>query len=195
MEKIYYENKNFKNLKFKNYILKNTEFINCSFTNCTFEDCKLIATSFSDCSFDKCIILNIKTDGNSQIQETDFTKCQLTGIQWSELSPDYGFADPIRRLKECHLKYNTFSNMTFRKFDFSKNEIYDSMFAKCNLTECKFKQCKLDRTEFLECNLKKSDFRSASNYQIDIMTCALIGARFSIPEVLDLLNVLKIKID
>ena len=83
----------------------------------------------------------------------------------------------------------------FSNFDFSKNEIYDSMFAKCNLTECKFKQCKLDRTEFLECDQKKSDFRSASNYQIDIMTCTLIGARFSIPEVLDLLNVLKIKID
>jgi fluoroquinolone resistance protein len=195
VKKLNYAAKEFENLKFKKHIFKNLKFKNCTFKNCIFEDCKLIQTSFSNCSFYNCIILNIKTAGDSKIEDTDFIECQLTGIHWSELLPDFRVADPIRKLEKCHLKYNTFVEMVFKKFDFSNNEIYDSMFAKSQLTECKFHQCKLDRTEFLESNLKKSDFRGASAYKIDIMTCVLNGAKFSFPEVINLLDVLKIEVE
>ena len=53
----------------------------------------------------------------------------------------------------------------------------------------------LEETEFLESNLQKADFRNATEYKIDIMTCNLKGARFSFPEAINLLNVLKVKID
>ena len=82
-----YEDKEFKNLKLKNETLENLSFINCSFVNCTFEDCKLIRTSFSDCSFYKCVISNIKTPGNSHIEDTEITECQLTGIYWMSSFP------------------------------------------------------------------------------------------------------------
>ena len=190
-----YEDKEFKNLKLKNETLEKLSFINCSFVNCTFEDCKLIRTSFSDSSFYKCVISNIKTPGNSHIEDTEITECQLTGIYWNELLPDFKFADPISRLENCYLKYNTFSDMIFKKFSFSGNTFSNSMFAKCQLTECLFNQCKLEETEFLESNLQKADFRNATEYKIDIMTCNLKGARFSFPEAINLLNVLKVKID
>ena len=41
------------------------------------------------------------------------------------------FPDPIHTLKESSLKYNTFTEMNFNRFDFSDgNEIVGSMFAK-----------------------------------------------------------------
>lgn len=193
--KNYYEDKEFKNLKFKNKVFEKFRFINCSFVNCTFEDCKLIKTSFSDCSFYKCVISNLKTSGNSQIQDTEFRECQLAGIYWNELLSDSRFADPISKLENCYLKYNTFSDMVFKNFSFSGNTIANSMFAKCQLIECQFNQCKLEGTEFLESNLQKSDFKNATDYQIDIITCNLKDAEFSFPEVVNLLNILKVKID
>ena len=50
------------------------------------------------------------------------------------------FPDPIHTLKECSLKYNTFTEMNFNRFDFSDgNEIVGSMFAKCEMQLANFK--------------------------------------------------------
>ncbi len=190
-----YEERTFENLKLSGELFKKYKFTGCRFINCSFEDCELNQCSFSSCVFEKCQIISLKANNDSQIQFTEFVSCQLIGINWEDLLPSVKFANPIKKMTGCILKYNTFSKINFRKFTFSSNEIYDSMFAECQLTESNFTSCKLDKTEFFKCNLQKSDFREANGYQIDIMTCRMANAVFSFPEVINLLNGLGIQID
>lgn len=70
-------------------------------------------------------------------------------IEWAPLMSNGAFPDPIHTLKECSLKYNTFTEMNFNRFDFSDgNEIVGSMFAKCEMQLANFKGVELHETEF-----------------------------------------------
>lgn len=57
-----------------------------------------------------------------------------------------------------------------------------------------FKGTELHETEFYQCDLRKADFRDAAGYKVDILDCRLNGAKFSLPEAVNLLADLKIKL-
>ncbi|MBA4699180.1 MAG: pentapeptide repeat-containing protein [Ruminococcus sp.] len=194
MEQKYYEDQTFENLKLDGKVITDCEFVDCKFINCTFENFHLSRSTLSGCIFQKCSIISLKAK-YSQIRFAEFENCNLVGIHWNELLPAGKLSKPISVFRECHLKYNTFSEMSFVRFNFSNSEITDSMFAKCELMESNFSKCKLDGTEFFECDMRKSNFHESSGYQIDIFTSKLKGAKFSFPEVISLLNGLGIKID
>lgn len=194
MEEKYYESQTFENLKLDGEIIENCEFVDCKFINCTFENCKIFKCSLSECVFYRCSIISLEAE-YSHIQFAEFECCNLVGVNWNELLPVGKLSKPISKLLECHLKYNTFTEMTFVKFDFSGSEISDSMFAKCKLTESNFSKCRLDRTEFFECDMRNANFYEALGYKVDIFTSKLKGAKFSFPEVVNLLSGLGIKID
>lgn len=195
MKENYYENEEFINLIFADETFEKYRFIDCKFFNCTIECCKLVKSVFSGCEFQQCRILNLKAESNSQLQRAKFSECQLIGVNWNELSSVSKLGNSIKSLHNCRLKYNTFTAMNFKKFDFSMNEITDSMFAECVLTESKFKRCSLERTEFFKSDLREADFREASGYQIDIMSCKMDNSKFSFPEAIILLNSLRVKIE
>ena len=107
---------------------------------------------------------------------------------------DGAFADPIESLRDCRLKYNTFTEMNLTKFKFSGSVIQRSMFAKCNLVSADFEKCDLLDTEFFQCDMRKANFKEASGYKVDIFGCKLQDAKFSLPEAVSLLGDLKIKL-
>ena len=47
----------------------------------------------------------------SSVQSLDFEDCRLNEIEWAPLMSHGAFPDPIHTLKECSLKYNTFTEM------------------------------------------------------------------------------------
>jgi uncharacterized protein YjbI with pentapeptide repeats len=194
MDEKYYEEHTFENIVLEGESLEDYEFIDCEFTDCAIENCKLINCTFSGCRFYNCKVNSLESE-DSKIKYSEFTACHFVSVNWSELLPEGRFAEPISKLKDCRLKYNTFTGMAFPKFDFTGSEILESMFAECELTESSFKGCKLDKTEFFRCDIRKADFREASGYQIDIIDNKMKGARFSFPEVVSLLDGLGIKID
>lgn len=189
-----FDNEKFENLKLEEKTFERNEFIDCEFINCTFDTCKINFCKFNGCRFVKCTVISLKSE-YSTAQFTEFENCNLIGVNWNKLLPSKRFAEPIKSLQNCRLKYNYFTRMNLTHFDFSDIEITDSMFSECTLTESSFKNCILNKTEFFQCDLKKADFRDASGYQIDVMTNKLKGARFSFPEVVNLLNSLELKID
>lgn len=170
------------------------EFVDCLFENCTFENCKMDRCRFTDCTFIGCSILNLQSDRTS-MTGSKFAHCDLTGINWGDFVAGGGYLIPIEQLEHCRLKYNQFVEINFAKFDFSTSSITGSMFADCNLSASNFSKCELDRTEFFRCNLSKADFRLAAGYQIDISANQIKGAKFSFPEVVNLLNGLGIIIE
>ncbi len=190
----YQESLCFQDMELSNEELTDLEFVDCLFENCTLENCRIDRCHFADCTFIGCSILNLKSD-RSSMTGSKFAHCDLTGINWGDLMSGGGFLIPIDQLEHCRLKYNQFVEMNFVKFDFSTNSITGSMFADCNLTSGNFSKCELDRTEFFRCNLSGADFRLAAGYQIDISANQLKGAKFSFPEVVNLLNNLGIVIE
>lgn len=190
----YYEYRNFENIKMENERIEDYEFYDCSFRNCTFGECMLKRCSFIECKFYNCSIISLQAEF-SQIKYTEFEKCNLIGISWHALLPAGNIAEPISRLKECILKYASFIDMNFRKFNFSFNTIQDSAFDECNLMESSFKGCRLEATQFSRCDIRKADFREATGYQISITTNKMKEAKFSFPEVIGLLGELNIKVE
>lgn len=189
----YQDNEIFKNINIQNEKIVDIEFVDCTFENCNIENCVVEDCKFTDCAFLNCKIANLSSEHNSMM-DSNFKKCILIGINWNTFFGG-GYIMPINELSECHLKYNNFVEMNFDKFDFSQNFIISSMFADCSLVESNFVDCKLDNTEFFRCDLSKSNFKGALGYLIDISTNKLKGAKFSFPEVVNLLNGIGIVID
>lgn len=189
-----YENRCFIGLDLVETSMSYCDFADCKFIDCTFENIQLISCSFLDCVFTNCRFINVSGQ-RSTMRSSQFTDCYLTTISWNHWSPGSNFYDSFTSLKNCHLKYNQFTEMNLNKFNFSGCEIIDSLFGDCKLASSSFKGCKLERTEFFRCDLSKADFRDATGYHVDILSSKLKGAKFSFPEVVNLLDSLGIKIE
>ncbi|MCI8992438.1 MAG: pentapeptide repeat-containing protein [Eubacterium sp.] len=191
----YYEEQVIKDRKYQNITKEQYQFIDCTFENCSFEDCKITGCVFVNCKFYNCNIISL-TSKHSEIKNAAFHKCNLIGLHcWNELLPVGKYAHSIDKLENCHLKYNSFIEMSFRKFDFSSNMIQESIFEKCDLQESNFMDCRLEATQFFRCDIRNADFRDAKGYAIDILTNKIKQAKFSYPEVMSLLTSLEIEID
>jgi len=78
-------------------------------------------------------------------------------------------------------------------------------FIKCNVKECYFLNTNLSSSdfsgsdlllsEFNDCNLSKCDFSNATNYSFDLKKNVVKGAKFSVPEVMELLRYFEIEIE
>ena len=173
----YREGERFSHLDFTEETFYDCDFSDCTFIDCTFENCKLDHSVLSECQFIRCTITGLKTT-MSRAKFTELQNCTLNNIDWLSLQGDGSFADPIEKLQDCRLKYNTFTEMNLTKFNFAGNEIQRSM---------------LD-TEFYQCDMRKANFKEASGYKVDIFGCKLQDAKFSLPEAVSLLGDLRIKL-
>lgn len=188
------ENICFQGEDLKDITVSGTEFTDCIFEYCTIDGAAIINCSFTDCTFIHCHISNL-TVKHSSVNNLEFVSCCLSGIRWKEWSLSGSYIRPIRKMEDSQLKYNIFEEINFNKFDFSGNAMIASMFAGCQLSGSQFQNCQLDRTEFFRCDLKKADFRHATGYAIDLSTNEIKGAKFSFPEVVNLLGSLDIVIE
>jgi uncharacterized protein YjbI with pentapeptide repeats len=68
-------------------------------------------------------------------------------------------------------------------------------FIETDLSSGDFKDTDFEKSVFFKTNLTDTDFRGAINYSIDVNTCNLKKARFSLPEALSLLYNLDIVVE
>jgi fluoroquinolone resistance protein len=194
MTERYCEGERFTGLSFAGEVFESCDFADCVFVDCSFTKCELDHTTLNECRFVRCEITGLRSVSSS-VQSLDFEDCRLQEIEWAPLLSSGAFPDPIHTLKDCSLKYNTFTEMNFNRFDFSNgNEIVGSMFAKCEMQLVNLKGTELHETEFYQCDLRKADFRDATGYKVDILGSRLKDAKFSLPEAVNLLADLKIKL-
>lgn len=106
----YREGERFSHLDFTEETFYDCDFSDCTFIDCTFENCKLDHSVLSECQFIRCTITGLKTT-MSRAKFTEFQNCTLNNIDWLSLQGDGSFADPIEKLQDCRLKYNTFTEM------------------------------------------------------------------------------------
>lgn len=185
----YYDNKDFTNLLINSEEYSDIEFECCTFTNCTFEESLLNYASFTECTFTNCNVRNMKFR-NCEMHNCEFYSCNLIGINWDDFTnaDRSGLVTPIDKIEKCVFKFNTFAGLGFVKFNFAGSQILESNFLSCNLKEAKFNSCNLTGTAFTECDCSKADFRNSYGWNIPLTTNAVKGAKFSFPEVVNLLN-------
>ncbi len=190
----YYEGECFESLRLSGETLSGGEFVDCEFRACSFEELQLLRCSFRECRFLSCTISQVKTR-SSELKYCEFEDCTVLGLNWALLKPDGPFGEPIEKMKNCRIRYGSFSSMNFKKFNFSASALTHCTFADCDLSESDLRSCELTDTEFFRCDLRKADFRHAGGFIIDVNNNRLQGARFTYPEVLDLLDGLGIRIE
>lgn len=189
-----YENKQYENLVIDTSQIKKHKYIDCTFVNCNFSNLELIETEIINCTFTNCK-LNSLVSKNSFIKNATFTNSDIVVIDWNSFLAKSTINNLFYEIRNCNLVYNNFIKLNLNKFSFNNNVILKSLFEETNLVGSKFLNCHLEGTQFLNSNLANSDLSSATDYYIDIKTCNLKKAKFSFPEVTNLLNSLEIIIN
>lgn len=189
-----YENEIFKERQYEFDTIQDCIFIDCTFEKCIVSDMKFVHCSFKGCHFINCSAMNLEFK-YTQAGNNEFENCMLMGINWTELLIDRAIFLPFSVFSDCTLKYNGFYGLNLKQFHFNTNNIIGSFFEECNIEKGQFRYCNLKDTSFSNNNLKGADFRDAKDYVISIETNQIKKAKFSYPEVLNLLKTLDILIE
>ena len=87
-----------------------------------------------------------------------------------------------------------FPQVKIKKTIFKKSQFYEADFAECDLTNCIFENCDFTRATFENTNIEKADFRTSFNYSMDPEINRIKKAKFSLPNVIGLLDKYDIEI-
>jgi uncharacterized protein YjbI with pentapeptide repeats len=169
------------------------------FEDCTFDDCTFDATTFENCTFRNCLFIRcafvMPAARNTDMRFCDFKKCVLLGVSFMSFVNDEHIRKPVNSIEDSRLTNCLFHDMSFPGHDFSSNKFSKCEFSECRLRGAVFRGCILGGTSFSNSDLREADFRGSEGYAIDIFNDKLRGARFSLPEAMDLLAALDIKIE
>lgn len=172
-------------------------FEDCFFSKCRFTELVVKNCQFSGCRFEDCKISAPKFRG-SQMLSCDFSHCDLSGVDWSALLDErkrkMGFL-PFDSLTGCSLRHCVFFGLDLKEFDFSSADLSGSFFDDCQLEKANFSGCQLADVSFSQNNLMGADFRGATNYLFSLEGNRVKGARFSLPEAVNLLSALGVIVE
>jgi uncharacterized protein YjbI with pentapeptide repeats len=93
------------------------------------------------------------------------------------------------------MDYSVFQALKLESCSFINCSLKSADFSGSFLKNTSFSQSDLEGTVFNGCDLQKADLRQAVNYHIDVEHTLIKGAKFSIPQVLALLNSFEIEIE
>lgn len=166
------------------------EFEQCTFTDCVMSRAKLDEAKFIECQFDRCD-LSMASIHQSSWQEIRFNNCKLLGLRFDTCNSfmlDLEFVG-------CQLDFCGFESMKFKHLQFQDCTLVEADFTLTDLRKVKFQKCDLTRAVFQRTLLENADFRTAIGFSIDPEQNFLTGAKFSMPEVLRLLDKYHLDID
>ncbi len=180
MEQQYLLSMEFQNEYFESQIFKDIDLSDVSFKN----------SKFIDCAFENCNLSNVDLD-NTRFQDIKFKNCKVLGLDLSKCNDfilSFGFEDSF-------ISLSVFSYLNLENTNFSNCQIYDCDFVSTNLTKTNFENSDLKNSHFQNANLSFASFKNARNYDIDPNNNFLRKTKFSVPEVISLLNVYDIELE
>ena len=102
---------------------------------------------------------------------------------------------PFDSLSGCSLRHCVFFGLDLKSFNFSRTDLSGSVFDGCHLEEASFQECRLGGASFAQNDLSGADFRGAEEYFFSLESNRVKGARFSLPEAVNLLSALGVVIE
>jgi fluoroquinolone resistance protein len=161
-------------------------FEECEFDGCSFINCKLAKCKFLNCRFKDCVLSAINPM-ESHFVEVKFSDSKVIGCDWTRTHriEDLEFSG-------CQINYSNFKLLKVPGLKLINCEAKEVDFIETDLSRGIFKNTDFENSRFSKTNLTLADFRGARNYNIDVKNNILKKTRFSLPEVLSLLNGLDI---
>ena len=189
MEKIYINDKRFEKIDFNPSNLSIGEYENCVFFQCDFSASSFSQIEFISCEFEECNLSNVALKKTS-LKDVRFKNCKMLGLHFEDCNP---FLFKIS-IDSCMLNLSAFYQSKLKNTQFKKSSLHEVDFTEAVLTQSNFSDCDLLHANFDRTNLEKSDFRTSYNYTFDPDKNNIKKAKFSIPEVIGLLNKYDIQI-
>lgn len=190
MQEIFETDQTYTGINFAETPLPKGEYDGCQFTNCEFGNANLTAVRFTDCSFTGCN-LSLASLAKTAFQDIVFKDCKMLGLRFDQCS---GFGLSFR-FDNCILHHSSFFGTKIKGTVFKNAQLQETDFTDADLSGAVFDNCDLARAVFENTLLLKADFRTAFHYSIDPEKVRLKGARFSLPEVIGLLDKYDIRIE
>jgi len=182
-------NKTYNKEHFHNIDEESIEIEKSEFTGCRFENCNLTKSSFNKCIFENCSFtkcnLSICHFKKSSLVDYKFDNSKLLGIDWSEFSTKIGLG---LNCKFCDLSYSTFLNTDISNSKFIECKLFEVDFTHATIVKGDFTGSNFERAIIVNTNLKEADFSKAYNYYFNLKDNIVKKAKFTQPEVLNLLK-------
>jgi len=174
-------------------LCENAKIIDSEFTDCYFANCKFFQVNFFNCKFHNCIFENCNLASisikHTSFSNVKFSDTKLTGIHWSEASV------PIDAIfRSCLMDYSSFIGVDLRKTELFGCQLKSVDFTETNLSKSNCRYSDFTGARFINTNLEYTDFIGATNYSIHPSGNKIRKAKFSLPDVLSLLDVYDIVI-
>ena len=190
MQQKYFYEKIFNKIDFTKTPVPKGEYEECTFSNCDFSSADLSEIKFIETEFIDCNLSNAQLY-KTAYQEVHFNGCKMLGLQW-EACNGFGFA---AHFDSCQLNHSSFYKVKLNRSSFVNSKLIGVDFTEADLKGVKLVKCELLNAVFENTILEKADFSGSVNYSIDPEMNKIRGAKFSLPEVVGLLNKYGIKID
>jgi fluoroquinolone resistance protein len=188
-----YSAKVFEKLDLEAAELADLSFYDCRFEKCNFSNAKIARCRFDNCSFSGCN-LSLAMIRGSSFREAVFSSSKLVGIDWTLARwPSVSLSGQLR-FEECLLDSSSFFGLYLQEVKMEACQARDVDFTEADCSHASFIQTDFTGATFHQSKLVKADFSDATNYVIDVRTNRISGARFSLPDAVNLLRSLDIEI-
>ncbi len=190
MEPNYTVEQSFEKINFTKDPLAKGEYECCTFVNCNFEEADIseitfIETEFIDCNFSNANITN------TSFQDVVFKNCKMLGLQFEKCN-GFGFTASFDL---CQLDHSSFYQLKLNRSSFQNSQLQGVDFTEAELKSIVVQYCDLLNATFENTNMEKADLRNSFNYSINPESNRIKEARFSLPDVIGLLDKYKIRIE
>ena len=188
-----YDARTFNRLERPGITLESAMFYDCAikgskFTGTLFRGCRWVNVRFYQCD------LSLARVPGSSFSGCLFEECKMTGVDWTEadwVTPL--LSEPISFIG-TDLSHSTFLGITMPESGFLRCRARDVDFREADFRRSRFTDTDLSESLFGSTNLSEADFIGARDYHINPMDNTLTGAKFALPEALELLYALDIRI-
>lgn len=185
----YFDDQIFEKKDFSDVSILRGEYEGCTFKSCNFANVNLSDFRFIDSEFIECNFSNVQIN-NTSFQDVIFKTCKMLGLRF-ETCNTLGFA---ANFNHCNLDHSTFYQMKLSRTVFLNSQLHGVDFSQAILKNTSITTCDLLNAQFENTNLEKTDFRQSKNYAIHPELNNIKGAKFTLPDVVGLLEAYKIKI-
>lgn len=184
-----YSGETFDSLVLSQQTVQGRQYEDCEFRKCSFVEVRLDGCKFIDCRFIECRLIAVKP-ANSRFTGVKFVDSQVVGMDWT-------LAEAIEELEftGCKVNYSNFKLLAIPGTRIEKCEAKEVAFIETDLSQGVFTGTDFENSRFFKTNLAGADFRGAKNYAISAYHNNLKGAKFSLPEAMNLLYGLEITLE
>ena len=184
---------NFIDINFPDRELKNIIFENCGFISCNFSETKFHGCKFIDCELRASNLSNSQFD-ESSFSEVMFYDSKAIGINWTKLRwPYIKLSSPFQFYK-TDISHSSFYSLELKELVIEECKAHDVDFRSADLSGSFFMATDFKNSQFMLTKLYAADLTDAINYFINPNKNDVLKAKFSMPDVINLLHSFDIEI-